>query len=305
MRPSSGALRAGAALAGGGIVAQWLSTALAAAVTGADLDLGDPLLWANVALLGPLALAAVVVLALSVGGVALGAWTLAFWLAAPWLSVPYALPGYRAEAQDLVLPLVLGLTPDRGYAAGAAIVLAAVLATLEGRAAPATAGVLLGAAALLEPATVVFAVAAALGLLVVHRPAAAATLTAAAAPLLAAAAVRHGLDPGPRSVDAFKASMGGLREYMWSQRVLQWLPLAGALALARRSPFAAVSLGGGFVGFALVQTSRADADVLSGAFFRVLLPGLPAAAVAIAAVPLLVPTLAVRLGEWARPLPLR
>jgi hypothetical protein len=154
------------------------------------------------------------------------------------------------------------------------------------------------------PATVVFALAVVAALLLA-RARDAAVAAAALLPFLAAAAVWRGVALAPRSEDAFKQAMGGLREYFWSQRLAQWAPLAGAVGIARSSPPLALALGIGFLGFALLQTSRAAATYDDASFFRLLLPGLPAFALLVAALPLLVPTLAARLGERARPAPLR
>ena len=94
------------------------------------------------------------------------------------------------------------------------------------------------------------------------------------------------------SLNTFKANMAGLREYFWSHRLLQWIPIAGVVAVARRSPPAAVALGcwlGGYVIFRAAQ------------LFRALLPAFPAYVLLVASLPLLVPTLAARLGPLARP----
>jgi hypothetical protein len=123
-------------------------------------------------------------------------------------------------------------------------------------------------------------------------------------PFLVVAATWRGVELAPRSEDAFKHAMGGLREYFWSQRLAQWAPVAGAIGVARRSPALAVGLGGGFVAFVALQASREGAVFADASFFRLLLPGLPVLALLVAALPLLVPTLAARLGERAAPVPL-
>jgi hypothetical protein len=284
--------------------AQWLSVAAAAAWSRPEEPLGSGVVLLNVTLLGPLGLLAALALAREVAGTALALWTTIVWLAGPWFLYAFALPGYRDETRDLVLPLLLGLTRDPGYAAGVAILLAAVLATVSGRVPAAASGVAAGVAVLLVPATAVFAAGLVAALLLARArdagPAAGALL-----PFLVVAATWRGVDLAPRSEDAFKHAMGGLREYFWSQRLAQWAPLAGAVGVARRSPPLALALGAGFLGFALLQTSREAASFGDASFFRLLLPGLPALALLVAALPLLVPTLAARLGDRARPAPLR
>jgi len=113
--------------------------------------------------------------------------------------------------------------------------------------------------------------------------------------------------PNPLSFGAmdwgqFTSNMAGLREFFWSQRLLQWLPLAGAIAVARRSPPLALLLGGLTLSFGVVQGSQPGATLDGGAIFRVLLPALPAYVLLAAAIPLLVPTLAARLGRRLDPL---
>ena len=54
--------------------------------------------------------------------------------------------------------------------------------------------------------------------------------------------------------------------------------------------------------FGVVLGSQPDARLDDAGFFRVLLPALPAYVVLVAAIPLLVPTLAVRLGRRLDPL---
>jgi hypothetical protein len=287
------------------VAVQWLSVATAALWSRADEPLGDLLVLANVVLLGPLALAAAFVVARRLGGAALGLWSLLVWLAAPWLLASFALPSYEAELRDDVLPLVLGLEPERGYAAGAALLVAAALLTVSGWPWAAVASVALGVAAVLAPPTIVFAGAAALALLAERRPVRLAAAAAGLLPFLLAVALWHGLDVADRSQEAFSSSMAGLREYFWSQRVLQWLPIAGAVGMARRSPALAVLLGAGVVAFAIAQAALPQASFTDGFLFELLLPALPAYVLLVAALPLLVPTLAARLGDDARPAELR
>jgi hypothetical protein len=287
------------------VAVQWLSALAAAVWSRADEPLGDPVVLLNVLLLGPLALAAALVLARRLGGAALGVWTLTVWLAAPWLLAAFALPSYDAVTRDHVLPLLYGLEPEPGYAAGAALLVAAALMTLPQPRWAIGVGVALGAAALLEPATLAFAAAAGLALLVERRPRSLAYAAAALLPFAVAVVLSHGFDLGDRSVDAFEGSMAGLREYFWSQRLLQWLPLAGAIAVGRRSLSLAILLGGGFFAFAVSQTALQRATYTEGLLFELLLPGLPVYVLLVAAIPLLVPTLAARLGDDARPVYLR
>jgi hypothetical protein len=227
----------------------------------ADVDLG-PRELVNVALLGPLSLVLAHRIGERVAGAALGAWTLLVWIALPWLAPLFTLSAYDATLRDRVLPLVVGLTPDAGYLEGVAL-LAALALGLERRRV---------------------------------------TLAAAAAILGVLAVVWLSRLPIPDlSLDTFKANMAGLREYFWSHRVLQWIPVAGVVAVARRSPPAALALGAWLGGYVVFRAAQVGVGVEDGELFRALLPALPAYGLLLASLPLLVPTLAARLGPLARP----
>ena len=248
-------------LLAGAVALQWLTT-LVVGLRANEVDLGVAGL-VNVVVLGPLALLLAFRLARRVGGDALGAWTLLLWVALPWLAPVFTLASYDATRRDDVLPLVLGLTGDGGYAAGVAALLA-VEASTRRRRTEVTIGALLLA-------------------------------------LLAATLLLRGGSSGTLSLDALQANMAGLRENFWSQRVLQWLPLAGVVAVARRSVPLALLLGAWFGSVFVLRAARTDVGFENGEFFRVLLPALPAYVLLAAALPLLVPTLAARLGPLARP----
>ena len=274
---------------------QWLSLLAAALWSHGEESLSDPVVLANVVLAAPLALVAAYVLAVRLGGVPFAAWTLAVWLASPWLLVGLALRNYDDTAQDAVLPLLVGLTAAPEFATGTAVLGGAALLTFPRLEAAVAAGAAFGVAALVVSATLAFPVAALLATLVEWRPRRAAALAAAVAPFAVVAALRSGVWGEERSYEALIAALDGFREYFWSKRFLEWLPFAGAFGLARLSLTSALTLGGGFVGFAVVQASRADAGFEDGRVFVLLLPGLPAYAILTAALILLVPTLAARL----------
>ena len=105
--------------------------------------------------------------------------------------------------------------------------------------------------------------------------------------------------------ETWKQNMSNLREFTWSGRVIQWLPLAGALAVARRSVPAAGLLLGWLLGYVVLKGSASVATIESGSFWRLVMPGLPAFALLAAAIPLLVPTFVGRLGTHLAPMPPR
>jgi hypothetical protein len=274
---------------------QWLSTLAAGLWSHGEEPLSDPLVLANVLVAAPLALAAAYVLTVRLGGVPFAAWALAVLLASPWLLVGLALRNYDDTAQDALLPLLVGLTADPEFIAGTAVLGGAALLSFPQLEATVAAGAAFGLAALVVSATLAFPFAALLATLVEWRPRRAAALAAAVAPFAVVAALRNGFGGEERSYDALVAALDGFREYFWSKRLLEWLPVAGAIGLARLSLVSALTLGGGFLGFAVVQASRLDAGFEEARVFVLLLPGLPAYAILTAALPLLVPTLAARL----------
>ena len=183
----------------------------------ADASSSAPASWSTSSLLGPLSLALAYRIGKRIAGAALGAWTLLVWVALPWLAPLFTLASYDATLRYRVLPLAVGLTPDGGYLEGVAL-LAALALLLERRRSPSPPAV-----SILATLTVVW-------------------LSRLPVPDL--------------SLDTFKANMAGLREYFWSHRVLQWIPIAGVVAVARRSPPAALALGcwlGGYVIFRAAQ----------------------------------------------------
>ncbi|MFL5963563.1 MAG: hypothetical protein ACJ757_11805 [Gaiellaceae bacterium] len=80
----------------------------------------------------------------------------------------------------------------------------------------------------------------------------------------------------------------GIHETGWSVSLTEWLPIAGAIGVARRAPLLAVALGGWLVFFAL---RAAEQGYEGGAFWASLAPALPAAALLVSSLALLVPRL--------------
>jgi hypothetical protein len=215
-------------------------------------------------------------------------WTVVLWVLGPWLLLLLALEPYDPVVRDRVLPLVLGLTAEPAFPAAVALVSsAAVMSTSLDRRSLGTAalaGLIAGAAVAVEPHSLLFLGAAAGAYVAARRLPEAGVFTLALAPAVLAVVLWQAraldgpdaLSFGPVDWGQFTDNMAGLREFFWSQRLLQWLPLAGVIAV--------------------------DAGLKGGGIFRVLLPALPAYVLLAAAIPLLVPTLAVRLGTKLDPL---
>jgi hypothetical protein len=105
-------------------------------------------------------------------------------------------------------------------------------------------------------------------------------------------------------LDHWRLQMDQLREFFWSARLAQWAPFAGLLAVIRmgRGSIAAL-LGGWLAAFILVKGFSTRADIQANTFWRLLMPAWPAYLILLASIPLLVPTLARRLGDRLRPTP--
>jgi hypothetical protein len=279
---------------------------LVAAVASAAAEIPEPapgwLVVANQALAAPVLAAAVYATGHLLGGRLLGVWFALVLVALAPAGVLYALAPFRDVYVDRVLAAALGLTDDAllasaaALAAAAAFVLASLLLPQRRLPAAALAGAAAGIGMLLEPSAALFLVGAALAYAVCRRPLEASALALAAAPFAVVALIRHGVG-FEASWDAFSANMAGLREHLWSNRLLQWLPLAGVVGLARRSLPAAALLGGWFGGFAVAIGASPNLPVGEGEYLEAFVPALPCLAVLVAALPLLVPRLPARLDD--------
>ena len=96
--------------------------------------------------------------------------------------------------------------------------------------------------------------------------------------------------------------MDQLREFFWSARLAQWAPLAGLVAVLRVRRGAIAALLGGWLGaFLVVKGFSPRASIEANTFWRLLMPAWPAYLLLFASIPLLVPTLARRLGRRVQP----
>jgi hypothetical protein len=279
----------------------WLVATLVASLADEAARASSWQLLLNQGVLLPVAVLAVYDIGRRLGGLWLGVWFGVVLLLLPLAGWAFALPVYRDTFRDRVLVEAVGGTAGGRFAAGALSVAAAALLLralqTRGRALPLAAGIAAGLAIVVEPAACLVLVGVVLACAAGRRLD---VLAVVAAPVvvggvLALLARDAGVDLDV-SWNAFSTNMAGLREYTWSNRVLQWLPIAGTIGLARRS-WTAAALFGGWVGaFVLAEAASADRPVKSGAFFLAFLPALPALAVLVAAIPLLVPGLPARLA---------
>ncbi len=269
----------------------------------------------NVLVLGPLAVACIYAVGSRVAGVLTGLVAAAAWVLAPFAAAPLWVKEVGDRWVDETMPQLLGLTALPDFPATVLLLVGAllVLRSLEpGRELDAAAaGLVIGVATAMRPACLLLAVGAIPAYLLARRAGGLAVFVAALAPTLVALAIwkQRGLGEVPlgldrQSVEHWELQMRNLGEFFWSARLVQWLAVAGAVALALRRAWPALALLAGWLGAMLaVVGASPPASIEGGTFFAAVLPAWPAYVLLLAAVPLLVPTLARRL-DW-RVLPVR
>jgi hypothetical protein len=293
-----------------------------------------PLVVLQVLVLGPIALLCVYDLACRIGGRLVGYWASFLWAIAPFASIPLFVDRYQERFGEQFLPQALGLTAMSDYPS-MVLVLAAAVFVVRSLESPhvhdaVLAGLLLGAATAMKPPNLLMGVGAALAYLVARRWRNGMAFGAAIVPSLLVLALwkERGLGEIPAlgveqarlaasaattavsvdldryldfDLDHWLTQMDSLREYFFSARVAQWAPVAGLLAVVRvRKAAIAALLAGWLAAFLVVKGFSPRATIDSGSFWRLLMPAWPAYLLLLASIPLLVPTLARRLGERLR-----
>ncbi len=272
----------------------------------------------------PVAIASVYEILRSVGGRRLGYLGAAVWVAAPFAAIPLFDVRYHDRYVEQLLPQVLGLTamsdyPSLVFLLAAAAFLCRAIDDHRGHDG-AIAGLLVGFAIGIKPANAVVLAAPLLALAVARRPRQALAFTVALAPALVTLALwKHrglGFVPllafGGQQVAAGESLVAAgvqfrpdryvhldwghlynnillIREFFWSVRLVEWLPVAGAIAVARRSGPKAVLLLAWLGSFVLLKGSAPQASVEDGTFWRLIMPGFPPLLIFLAALPLLRP----------------
>ena len=284
----------------------------------------------------PAGLLLVYAIATRIGGRLFGYWAAALWVAVPYLAVPFFVDRYHTQLVELFLPHALGLAGLGDFPSTIALLLATWLAFRALDDADVVAAVLAGLAAGfavgIKPANLIFLPAPFVAFALARRWRAGAAFGIALAPALLTLALWKGRGLGSLPVlsvvelravagtamlpvaafggvtdqiswDRLQQNFVGLREFTWSVRVLEALPLAGFVAVARLS-FTKAAFLGTWLGLYLVLKGSSDgASMDSGSFFRLLMPAFPAFFLLTAAIPLLVPTLGPRVAAAYRPRP--
>ncbi|HEU5264923.1 MAG TPA: hypothetical protein VFU34_09790 [Gaiellaceae bacterium] len=294
-----------------------------------------PLVLVQVLVLGPVALLCVYGIGSKIGGRLLGYWASLLWVVAPFASIPLFVDRYQERWAEHFLPQALGLTAMADFPSTVLVLAAAlfVVRSLSPGHLPdaVLAGVLLGAAGALKPPNLLVAFGIALAYVVARRwneilVCAGAALPAllvllmwkyrglGEVPVLALEQARLAAGSGPLGVsldldryfdldfDHWRLQMDQLREFFWSARLAQWAPVAGLIAVlrVRRDPIAAL-LGGWLAAFLVVKGFSPRASIEANTFWRLLMPAWPAYLLLFASIPLLIPTLARRLGKRVEP----
>jgi hypothetical protein len=285
--------------------------------------------------LAPLATWAVYDIGVRLAGHLAGLWCALIWVTAPFLAIPLFVASYHDRWTEQFLPQALGLTQLADFPSLVALLVAAafLVRSLTARSLndAVVAGLVVGFAIGIKPSNalflggpfiafvlarrwrevVVFGVAIGPGVVALalwkYRGTGSIPLFALPETHLAASSLprfpvadswrdRVRLDP-----DSWKENMSNLREFFWSARLAQWAPVAGAVALARRSVPATSLLFVWLAGFVVVKGFSDVASIESGSFWRLVMPSLPAFVLLIAATPLLVPGFEDRLGVRLEP----
>jgi hypothetical protein len=282
----------------------------------------------QVLVLAPIAVWCMYELGARIGGRVIGYIAAGLWTLGPYVVVPLFVQRYHEKYVDQFLPVPLGLTAMADYAGTVCLLASAVftLRAVENRdpGTAALAGLTMGFAAVVKPSNLIYFAAPFALLLVARRWREVVIVGVAIVPAVIALAawkyrglgylpafayeetrVALGSDtlraPYDRYIDIEWETLGdnlaSLREVFWSMRVLQWLPFAGAIAVARRSIPLAVFVSLWFWSFFLLKGSSTEASVDSGSFFRFLIPAVPAYLLFFAALPLLIPRYGAELAQ--------
>jgi hypothetical protein len=197
---------------------------------------------------------------------------------------------YRVVYRHDVLPTAFGLTARAGLVAACLLLASAWLVLARTRLPEWTAAALGGAAAaaavIVYPRAWLALFAPAAAMLVARRvPGFAATLATAAIGLIALALFRD-VPHVAFGWHQMGQTLDSVREFSWSRRILEYLPLAGLVGIARRSAPAA-----GFFGVILVALVILPASRPIGLtnYLLAIVPGVPAYWLLTASIPFLVP----------------
>jgi Dolichyl-phosphate-mannose-protein mannosyltransferase len=310
---------------------------------GADLLSGLPVaIVLNTLILLPVALLCVYGIATRIAGRIFGYWAAALWIIVPYAAIPMFDPRYHEKYVDITLPQSLGLGVLGDFPSTVFVLVTAYLivrAVDTGDWADAVLAGLVGGFVIgVKPSNTLFLGAAVLCLVVARRWVQTAVFLGALVPGLFVLALwkQRGLGELPAfsstggtggSLAALGANapigsllsplhryvsldwhhlhqnIDGVREFFWAVRPLEFVPLAGLLAIGRRSWPKAVLIFGWFVTFLVFKGTAAKANIEDASFFRLLMPSFPAFLLLLASIPLLIPAFSWTRRVFPDPLP--
>jgi hypothetical protein len=299
----------------------WSSTLLPVSwFAGASLVSALPaIVLLNTVILLPVALLCVYGIASHIAGRLFGYFAALLWIVVPYLGIVFVEPGYHQKYTELTLPQALGLASVPDFPATVALLVCAFfcLRAVDSTAwqPAAAAGLAAGWSIAIKPSNAIFLVAPAL-LLIVERWRALPVFVVGLAPAVLTLALWkfRGLgelaaspaepvrlasgvgdlfnrihSPSLNSWAHLRQVLDGLREHFWAARVIEWLPIAGCIALLARSRRTFLLIGSWFIVFLLVKGTYIPASIEDASFFRILMPAFPAYVLLAAAIVLLVP----------------
>jgi hypothetical protein len=262
----------------------------------------------QVVLLGPIAVVGMYAIARRIGGTLFAYSATLIWVLSPLIAYHFFYPRVRQAFGAFVLPSVLGLNNLADFTS---LVLTVVIAALTLRALDerrwndvVLGGLLCGFLIAVKPANGFFVPAPVVALLVGRAWRQAGVFVAAmlpalvtltlwkqaglgTVPLFGAGAVHAAISSSSAGIDGhvsryvpfhwsnFTTNLAQLREYGWSLRLAEWVPIAGLVGAARRGLPHAALLGLWCFDY-LVLKGGAKGDIYSWSFFRLTLPGFPA-----------------------------
>ena len=298
-----------------------------AALAGPNLVSALPgIVLLNTLLLLPIALFCVYDIGTRLAGRLFGYFAAGLWIALPYFGILFVEPGYHQKYTELTLPQLVGLTSVPDFPSMVALLAAAALClrAVDARTwhYAAGAGLATGASIAIKPSNTIWLVTPLIFFLVERRRGllpyvaglAPALLTLAlwkyrglgelaarpAEPVRVAAGVTdlfnriHGTQLN--SWDHLREVLSSLREHFWVARVIEWLPVAGLIALLLRARRGFLLVGTWFIAYLLAKGTYLPASVEDASFWRIMMPAFPAYLILAAAVVLLVPGVRARPG---------
>ncbi|TML67335.1 MAG: glycosyltransferase family 39 protein, partial [Actinobacteria bacterium] len=281
----------------------------------------------NAIVLLPIALLAIYGIGCRLGGRIFGYWAALLWVVLPYAGIAYTLNGYHQKYTELTLPQVLGLGAMSDFPSVVVLLVGAYLC-LRALDEPrwqwaAAAGAAVGYSLAIKPSNTAFVIAPLLLFAIYKRRALLPAALGALPPLLLLAFWKvRGYGHLPvlsRAEPARRVALGSggvfgplhkytgdnswtqlqnnliqLREFFWSDRLLEFVVVAGLIALTLRSRRGGIFVGTWFFAFLLLKGTYLNSRVEDATFWRLMLPAFPAFVLLVAAVPLAWPGVRLR-----------